>query len=99
MTKESAKKEIEKLIKEYELHRDEYKLKGYDEHQFCIRILNRFFDALGWDVENKLVKSEFYCDSIFQFKLKGEKTTKFPDYAFGFPAKTYPKFFVEAKTP
>ncbi|MFH0898823.1 MAG: DNA methyltransferase, partial [bacterium] len=99
MTKESAKKEIVKLIKDYELHRNEYKQKGYDEHQFCMRILNRFFNALGWDVENNQVKSEFYCDTIFQYKLKNEKTTKFPDYAFGFPAKNNAIFFAEAKTP
>ena len=99
MTKEAAKKEIEKLVNDYELHRNEYKQKGYDEYQFCIRILNRFFNALGWDVENKLNKSEWYCDTIFQFKLKNKDTTKRPDYAFGFPAKNNAKFFAEAKTP
>lgn len=99
MSKEAAKREIATLIKDYEMHRDEYKRKGYDEHQFCLRILNKFFTALGWDVNNDGNKSEFYCDTIFQFKLKHEKTTKFPDYAFGFPAKTSPKYFAEAKTP
>ncbi|MDZ4808145.1 MAG: N-6 DNA methylase [Bacteroidota bacterium] len=99
MKKEAAKKELTKLISDYEIHREQYAQKNYDEHQFCTQVLNRFFKLLGWDVENIANHSEYYCEIILQYRLKGKSSTTFPDYAFGFPAKTNPKFFVEAKTP
>ena len=99
MDKETAKKEIEKLVKDYEELRNQYGQTGYDEQQFCTHVLNKFFKALGWDVDNVENKSEYYCDVSLQYRLRSEESTKFPDYAFGYPAKTNPKFFVEAKTP
>jgi hypothetical protein len=75
MNKESAKNDLEKLIKDYEEHRDQYSQKGYDEHQFCTRILNRFFKILGWDVDNNENNSEYYCDVVLQYKLKSSKPT------------------------
>lgn len=99
MDKETAKKKIEELVKDYDEYRNQYSKTGYSEQQFCIHVLNKFFKALGWDVDNEEKRSEYYCDVSFQYKLKSEESTKFPDYAFGYPAKTNPKFFVEAKTP
>jgi type I restriction-modification system DNA methylase subunit len=99
MIKEAARKELTKLINDYVIHREQYAQKGYDEHQFCTQVLNRFFKILGWDVENLANHSEYYCDIILQYRLKGKDSTTFPDYAFGFPARTNAKFFVEAKTP
>ena len=99
MKKEAAQKDLAKLLSDYEIHREQYAHKSYDEHQFCTQVLNKFFKILGWDVENVANHSEYYCEIILQYRLKGKNSTTFPDYAFGFPAKTNPKFFVEAKTP
>lgn len=78
MDKETAKKEIEKLVKDYEELRNQYGQTGYDEQQFCTHVLNKFFKALGWDVDNVENKSEYYCDVSLQYRLRSEESTKFP---------------------
>ncbi|MBI4648766.1 MAG: N-6 DNA methylase [Bacteroidia bacterium] len=99
MTPESAKKELAKLIADYEEHRDQYFEKGYDEIKFRNNIVNRFFKILGWDVDNIENLPEYNRDVIIHFKLKTKKSTTKPDYAFGLLAELKPLFFVEAKTP
>jgi len=97
--KNEAKKELAKLISDYEENRDQYFKSDYDEIRFRNDIINRFFKILGWDVDNTENLPEYNRDVIIHYKLKGKKSTTRPDYAFGLLAKLKPLFFVEAKTP
>jgi adenine-specific DNA-methyltransferase len=52
LTKEEAKKEIEKLVERFREHREEYHLPDYNETKTRQDFVNPFFKALGWDMDN-----------------------------------------------
>ena len=48
-----APKEIKDLIEKFKLHLEDYKSDNLNETELRIQYLNPFFEALGWDVNNK----------------------------------------------
>ncbi|MGH7808411.1 MAG: Eco57I restriction-modification methylase domain-containing protein, partial [Thermodesulfobacteriota bacterium] len=56
-----------------------------------------FFEALGWDMNNKQGYAEAYKDIIHEDAIKFGGATKAPDYCFRIGGTR--KFFVEAKKP
>jgi hypothetical protein len=50
---ETFKEKLEFLITKFEKDKHHYLSKGYLEAQLRIDFLNPFFEALGWDIENK----------------------------------------------
>ncbi|WP_041747542.1 Eco57I restriction-modification methylase domain-containing protein [Brachyspira pilosicoli] len=69
----------------------QYTNKNYNETETRRYYIDKFFEALGWDVGNEKGKREVIHEDIV--KVKGK--TKFPDYGFYFKGKRV--FFVEAK--
>nr|MDQ3007169.1 restriction endonuclease subunit M [Chloroflexota bacterium] len=88
---------IHNLIKRFEQHRDAYRSGRYNETQLRREFLDPFFEALGWDVFNKLGYSEEHKHVIHEDSLEIEGVKKAPDYAFKVGRER--KFFVEAKKP
>ncbi|CCG57322.1 fused endonuclease-methyltransferase [Brachyspira pilosicoli WesB] len=66
-------------------------IKSKNETETRRYYIDKFFEALGWDVGNEKGKREVIHEDIV--KVKGK--TKFPDYGFYFKGKRV--FFVEAK--
>jgi type I restriction-modification system DNA methylase subunit len=91
---QTFKKDIQSLVKKFEQDKNHYLQKGYPEAQVRIDFLNPFFDALGWDIENKAHKPPYERDVIVELS---PETSLRPDYNFRINGNT--KFFVEAKAP
>ena len=85
------------LIDRFEQNRESYKSQGYNETQVRREFLDPFFEALGWDVDNRQGYAEAYKDVIHEDAIKIGGATKAPDYCFRIGGTR--KFFVEAKKP
>jgi adenine-specific DNA methylase len=85
------------LIDRFERNRDDYRSPNYNEARLRLEFLDPFFEALGWDVQNKQGNAEAYKDVISEDSLRVEDTAKAPDYCFRIGGQR--KFFVEAKKP
>jgi len=105
------KQTIHALITKFEKDKHHYLSKGYLEAQVRQDFINPFFEALGWDIENKKSLSPFDREVILESlsryasKREGETTGRppidsfggRPDYNFRIHGST--KFFIEAKAP
>ena len=85
------------LIERFDHNRSAYKSDKYNEARLRIEFLNPFFEALGWDINNKQGYAEAYKDVIYEDAIKIGGKTKAPDYCFRIGGTH--KFFVEAKKP
>ena len=85
------------LIDRFDRNRAAYKSDKYNEARLRIEFLNPFFEALGWDINNKQGYAEAYKDVIYEDAIKIGGATKAPDYCFRIGGTR--KFFVEAKKP
>ena len=56
--------------------------KIFDEENTKQEFINPFFEALGWDVNNKQGFSPQYKEVVFEDNVKVGKKTKAPDYSF-----------------
>src|SRR3990170_544299 len=90
----SFKEKLQTLVTKFEKDKTHYRSKGYPEAQVRLDFLNPFFEALGWDIENKGHKPPHERDVIVELS---PETTGRPDYNFRIDGTT--KFFVEAKAP
>lgn len=97
MTKEQAYEKVKELIERFSEHVEEYKRNGYNEHQTRVDYINPFFQALGWDMDNRQGHAEAYREVLHEDKIKVGSATKAPDY--GFTLYGQRKFFVDAKKP
>jgi predicted type IV restriction endonuclease len=88
---------ILKLVENFEQNLESFKSQGYNEATLRQEFINPFFEALGWDMQNKSQTAAAYKDVIHEDAIKIGGTTKAPDYCFRIGATK--KFFVEAKKP
>ncbi|MDD3803181.1 MAG: N-6 DNA methylase [bacterium] len=88
---------ISSLVKQFEEHREDYHSKKYDESNTRTDFIDKFFEALGWDVRNNQGHAENYREVIREDKIMIEGKQKAPDYAFRIGGTV--KFYVEAKKP
>ncbi|MCX5815181.1 MAG: N-6 DNA methylase [Proteobacteria bacterium] len=89
--------QLSDLIERYNRNAEAYRSTQYNETQLRREFLDPFFDALGWDVENKHGYTEAYKDVVHEDAIKIGGVTKAPDYSFRIGGTR--KFFVEAKKP
>lgn len=94
---ESARELIGSLVERYRLNRDRYRSSAYNEETCRREFIDPFFEALGWDIQNRAGAAEQYKDLIHEEGIKVGDFTKAPDYTFRFGGVR--KFFVEAKKP
>ena len=88
---------ILELVKRFERNIEAYKSGSYNETQVRREFIDPFFEAMGWDVNNKEGNAEAYKDVIHEDAVKVSGVTKAPDYSFRIGGQR--KFFVEAKKP
>lgn len=88
---------IEELVERFGYNEKQYCSNTYNEAQTRIEFIDPFFEALGWDVNNRKGYSERYKDVIHEDAIKVKGGTKAPDY--GFRVGNTRVFFVEAKRP
>ncbi len=93
----SAPESIQRLVSLFDEQLESYRSNKYNEAQLRRGFLDPFFEALGWDMSNKLGYAEAYKEVIYEDSLEVEGATKAPDYAFRVGGQR--KFFVEAKKP
>lgn len=92
-----APPEIVDLVKRFDQYYMKYTSSSYNEFQVRKEFIDPFFEALGWDVNNRSGLDERYKDVIHEDSVKVEASTKAPDYSFRIGGMR--KFFVEAKKP
>ena len=97
MKKIDAKKTIEKLVERFDNQLADFKKGKYNETQTRNDFINPFFEALGWDITDKLGLGVDYRDVVHEAKIKHEGRTIAPDYCFTIHGVE--KFYVEAKQP
>ncbi len=93
----SAPQIILELIERFDRNIEAYESGKYNETQVRREFIDPFFEALGWDVNNKEGNAEAYKDVIHEDAVKVSGVTKAPDYSFRIGGQR--KFFVEAKKP
>lgn len=94
---ETSKKQIEALVEEFETNEHIYKTVAYDEENTKINFINKFFQALGWDVTNEAGVAPQFKDVEFEDTVIVGGKPKAPDYCFRIGGARI--FFVEAKKP
>jgi type I restriction-modification system DNA methylase subunit len=88
---------INKLVENFEQNLESFKSQGYNEATLRQQFINPFFEALGWDMQNKAGIALAYSDVIHEDAIKIGGSTKAPDYCFRIGGTR--KFFLEAKKP
>ncbi len=97
-TKDEARARIAELVENFERQLPDYQRGGYNETQTRRDFIDPFFQALGWDIDNRNGSAEAYREVIHEDKVKVGKATKAPDYSFRLSGGQR-LFFVEAKKP
>lgn len=88
---------IRELVERFERNRSQYRTSTYNETQVRREFIDPFFEALGWDVNNRQGYAEAYKDVVHEDALRIAGKHKAPDYSFRIGGTR--KFFVEAKKP
>lgn len=89
--------DVEKLSSQFSNNIVEYKNDSYIEADVRAEFIDRFFEALGWDITNKQNLRRRYREVSREVGLHIEGQERRPDYEFRFGVER--KFFVEAKKP
>lgn len=85
------------LVENFNENEHIYKSANYDEENTKVEFINPFFEALGWDVNNKNRASPRFKEVVFEDTIKIGGKAKAPDYSFRLGGQRI--FFVEAKKP
>ena len=97
-SKEEAFTKISELVERFAEQIESYKRTEYNETLTRKDFIDPFFEALGWDMNNKGGAWEAYREVIHEDKLKVGGVTTAPDYSFRLVGGQR-LFFVEAKKP
>ena len=73
---------IHQLVAKFAENREAYRSDKYKEAQLRQEFIDKFFEALGWDIYNQKGVAPEYSDVIIEDSLEIEGATKAPDYAF-----------------
>ncbi len=97
-TKEEALTKVSELVERFADQLPAYRKADYNETLTRKDFIDPFFEALGWDINNRSGAWEAYREVIHEDKVKIGATTKAPDYSFRLVGGQR-LFFVEAKKP
>jgi len=96
--KETAFLQIKSLVDRFGEQIDSYRSGDYNETLTRRDLIDPFFKALGWDIDNSQGYAEAYREVIHEDKVNVGGAIKSPDYSFRLPGGKR-LFFVEAKKP
>ncbi|MFP4396175.1 MAG: type I restriction endonuclease, partial [Anaerolineales bacterium] len=93
----SVPQDLLDLMQRFRDNERHYRDMAYNETETRRELIDPFFKALGWDMDNTKGFSEKYKEVVHEARVKVGRATKAPDYAFRVGGQ--PIFFVEAKKP
>ena len=96
-TKEEAFEIIKELVARFKQNEKSYTSVSYDESNTRTDFIDKFFEALNWDVRNDNGFAERFREVVREDKVVINGQTKAPDYSFRLGGQKI--FFVEAKKP
>jgi len=97
---ETAFEEVKKLVLDFQQNESLFLSPNYAESQIRIDFINKFFTALGWDVDHNIQKNPYEQEVQVETKVHVAHSQKRADYSFYIqPNFRDVKFFVEAKKP
>ena len=96
-TKEEALQIVKELVERFKLNENSYTSSSYDESNTRTDFIDKFFEALNWDVRNDNGFSERFREVVREDKVVINGQIKAPDYSFRLGGQKI--FFVEAKKP
>ncbi len=97
---EKSHKAVCQLVKDFQAHEKRYLSPEYQEAEVRKDFIDKFFMALGWDVNHDQQKNPYEQEVKVEREVKVARAQKRADYAFCLaPNFRDPKFFVEAKKP
>lgn len=92
-----APERIKQLVETFEQNLNEYRF-NKNETELRRQFLDPFFEALGWDVDNKQGKDERHKEVAHEFSVEIDGQQNKADYAFRTEKDVF-EFLVEAKKP
>ena len=95
-TKEEALQIVKELVERFKLNENSYTSSSYDESNTRTDFIDKFFEALNWDVRNDNGFSERFREVVREDKVVINGQIKAPDYSFRLGGQKI--FFVEAKS-
>jgi len=98
LAKEEALGKIKILVERFDEQKESYKKTDYNETQTRRDFIDKFWTALGWEVDNESGCAEMYREVIQEDHVIISGKTKSPDYSFRLPGGKR-LFFLEAKKP
>ena len=96
-TKEESLQIIKDLVARFKQNEKSYTSVIYDESNTRTDFIDKFFEALNWDVRNDNGFAERFREVVREDKVVINGQTKAPDYSFRLGGQKI--FFVEAKKP
>ena len=78
-----TKEKLKQLVEKFKEHSAIYHQNSYNETQVRRDFIDPFFEALGWDIENKKGGDETRRYVLLEYKQRDSKgRSKSPDYCF-----------------
>jgi len=74
----NSKKNIKELVDQFRYNLKDYKSGNFNETNTRQQFIDKFFELLGWDINNKFWYSEQYKEVVLEDKLKIGWNTKAP---------------------
>ncbi|MCI0472758.1 MAG: type I restriction enzyme HsdR N-terminal domain-containing protein, partial [Ignavibacteria bacterium] len=97
---ESAFEQVKELVNDFKENEQRFLSQQYQEAEVRRDYIDKFFEALGWDVYHKEQKNPYEQEVKVEKGISIGKAQKRADYAFYIaPEFRDPKFFTEAKKP
>jgi adenine-specific DNA-methyltransferase len=97
---DSAFKKVSELVEDFKQNQKHYLSPEYQEAEVRRDFIDKFFEALGWDVYHNTQKNPYEQEVKVEKGVSVGKAQKRADYAFYIsPEFRQPKFFAEAKKP
>src|SRR5271157_2353314 len=99
-TLEFAFKTVKKLVEDFEGNKDFYLAPSYSEQSALHDFIDKFFIALGWDVNHQTEKNPYEQEAKIELNVNVQGKKKRADYAFYLaPNFRDVVFYAEAKKP
>ena len=97
---DAALKRVSELVETFRLNESQYQTAEYSEAAVRKDFIDKFFTALGWDVNHDVQSNPYQQEVKVERNVAVGQTQRRADYAF-YLAPNYHdvKFFVEAKRP
>ncbi len=91
-----ARSKVAALVARFEADIPFHTSRRFNEAETRARLIDPFFEALGWDVRNLRRQALFRQDTIPEARLRIARAMHYADYAFRIDARTQPVFLTTA---